>query len=123
MRGPVKVIRPPARRTATTSCMIPGKMLDGVTTAMRRQGISSRRRSRWIDDAIGRLLDQPGHMDLIAEGFLEHRTSVLISLTLRGATRRRIDDLLAEAPATFRGRVDVSTVVRAAITRRIIEDS
>ncbi len=102
-----------------TTCRIPRKM----ATAMERRGVSPRRRSRWIDGAIRRLLDLDGHMDLIAEGFLDPRTSATVHLTLDAATRRRIDDLLAGAPETLRGRIDVSTVVRAAITQRLIEGS
>lgn len=118
----MKAIRPPPAAKVTVSYWIPVRMLDSVAAAMKRQGVSDRRRSRWIEGAIERLLDGPSPAELAAEGFVEPHTGVLIPITLRTATRRRIDGLLTDAPEDLRRRIWLSAVIRAAITQRLLGD-
>jgi hypothetical protein len=99
-----------------TSLLVPGGMLDAVHMAMEEKGYSSKKRGLWINESISSLfeLNFESVEEIVGEEFMSDLDNSRIPLTLSSQNKAVIDSYKKEYTN------DLSSIVRTAITQRLI---
>ncbi len=119
-----KALRPVNRAPSSkrTSVCLPEAMRAEIETTMTKQGVSTKRRSQWIERAITDLHEQPSFGELVLEEFIEPGRNVTIPVTLSITVKQLVDDT-AEVLTESTGRaVERSSVIRTAISQALIRN-
>ena len=119
---PKKLIKPPPQiteRNRTTFC-IPIAMLDSMYAAMDIEGVSRKRRSKWIEQAVNHLFEIPGYGELILEEFIDSGRNKMIPVSLSLHVKNQIDNLLVKLNQQAEKPVEISALLRTAISQYLV---
>ncbi|MEM8500689.1 MAG: hypothetical protein AAF542_21930 [Pseudomonadota bacterium] len=116
--GQLTRIEPPKTKEARwrTSICLPERMLDELHNCLDREGISRKRRSQWIEQAIDQLLASEDYQDIVLEEFIEEGGNQTIPLTVRQSLKATLTQVTHGEQAL----IAISSVVRVAISQRIM---
>ena len=103
-----------------TTVKMPEMMLAEVDEAMGKVGESRRYRSQWISAAIKDFLHRDDMIDVLAEEFIRRGTCKTVGLTMPRLLSEEIDGQLERMAHTGELKSDRSSIVRAAVTGRLI---
>jgi hypothetical protein len=113
----------PTTRKATdvsTSLRLPTMMLHRMMDIMQAQGYNKKQRMRWIAESLELLVQRNDVADLIAEEFILPGTTTQIPIKLSEAQSAQIDSALQKTRQEEQVEKDRSSVLRTAITQRIM---
>ncbi|MBV1870960.1 MAG: hypothetical protein KUG83_00280 [Gammaproteobacteria bacterium] len=119
----MKVLGSRIEKKTRTSLRLPAIAIEMIKKSMLNQSYGSRERSRWISEAVERLVNKNDFWHLVAEEFMDSGENEVIPLTLE----YRISALIKNAEIQMREGgdskvVDRSIILRAAISQRLITE-
>jgi hypothetical protein len=115
-------IKPPAQsagKNRITLCL-PEAMLDSIHTAMGAEGVSRKRRSRWIEKSVQQLFEMTGYDELILEEFIEHGHNKMIPVSLSVPVKDQVDKIVGKLSQEAEKPVDRSSLLRTAISQYLV---
>ena len=103
-----------------SSIRLPGKVVDRIRASMEKGKYSKRDRSKWITEAITKLVNEDKYWELIAEEFMDPRENELIPITLDKKTISLVGEMIDGCDRNIGLEVDQSDVIRTSINYRLI---
>lgn len=106
-----------------TSLRLPKSVIEKIAESMEKHGYGSKKRSKWICEALEVLVATEDYCDLIAEEFMDKGGNELIPVTLDEKSNGFLT--VATDSYTHKYNVDVvdqSVILRTAIVQRLIKE-
>ena len=97
-------------------------MLQDIEGVLRNQGITYRKRSVWISDALLAMKQQPNFIQYIQEEWLNPGNNATIQISLESAAELALTQMLEVSAAELDKHNElVSSIVRASIIQAILK--
>ena len=105
---------------ARTTLCLPETMLVKIHQIMDEEGVSRKRRSKWIENSIQRLFELDGYEELVLEEFIDPGHNKTISVSLSAPIKIEIDRVVNKLGRTTERPVESSALLRTAISQYLL---
>ena len=111
---------PRSMQSARLTVRVPIGMIEDMRTDMARNKYSSRKQSRWVEEAVESFLETKSFPELIAEDFIAPGNNKPIRISLNGEMADEIEKATKLASDQENITDTKSKLVRAAIRQRLL---
>lgn len=102
------------------SIRLPEKMLNDINQAVVEDGVSLKRRSAWISDAIIALKDIPNCCELVLEEWVSRSANKPLQVTLTADAISALETIKTSVSSQDKRKGENSAVIRTAMIQKLI---